>query len=256
MRKSVAFDPSHIQHSEAVWLEAPPSAPLPSLAERLSGHESGVARVSLSSPYAFVTDGRVAYCERRVESIRRHGGQPLLTLESSATMYGLFAPSLLTISSWPDAGSLEAFEADDDLATLRREVSIADVAYTRARIHPSFHSSPSPFSMDFDADSTYELCALWRADHWSAEREQAFFESVVSSRTRHQAGEGIVLSPFAGDYVPDLLCLSQWPSLENFAGFVEDPEHEQVSRARALAFSRMDATATRLFQADTTADPA
>jgi len=247
MRRSVSFEPGHIQHVEACWLEPPASAPLPALAERLHGHESAVPRVSLSRPYAFSTDGRLDYCERRMKSMQRHGGQALLNLESTATMYGIFAPGLLIVSSWPDAQSIEQFENDDTLTAARRETGIADVAYVHARINPGFHSSAAAFAMEFDTESTYELCALWRARDWSAEREQAFFESVVSSRTRHQAGEGIVLSPFAGDYVPDLLCLSQWPSLENFAGFVGDPEHEQVSAARALAFDRMDATATRLF---------
>jgi hypothetical protein len=246
-QQSIVIDPGTIQHLEMVWFEPRGNAPLLPRATRLAGFDLEQPRISLTSLVAAGTDRCDAYLERRGATIREYGAVNEVVFESVATMYGVLAPDLLCFSAWPDERSLETFMADPGTTALRAQVGIADVAFTSGRLERTFHASDQPFTMRFDAGSVYELCALWFREACSPGDRQAFFDSVAPSLARHGAGPGMVIAPMHGEYVPSLLCVSEWPSLEHFAGFIADADHVEVSRKRFVAFSRMDATATRLY---------
>lgn len=251
--QGVVFDPQLPQHMEAVWFRSGVRSDPAPIAARLAGFDLQRPRTRVD----MVPGARAAdlseYLLRRGELLRLLGGVSTVIVESTGTMYGDFTPHLLCFSAWPDEASIDRFEADPRLEALRDRVEVAYAAATRGRLHRRFHASPDPFEMTFDTRYCYELCALWHGSAWSQEKQQVFFDETVPSRTRHGAGPGLIFEPSGGEYVPDLLCLSEWPSREHFAAFVDDPEHREVSRKRDAAFARMDATATRLYSAG---DPA
>jgi hypothetical protein len=247
VQQSVVIDPSTIQHLEMVWFEPRGNGSLLPRAARLAGFDLEQPRVSLTSLVAAGADRCNAYLERRGAKIREHGALSEVVFETVATMYGVLAPDLLCLSAWPDERSLESFMSAADTIALRAEAGIADVAFTSGRLERTFHASDQAFTMRFDAGCVYELCALWVRDACSPEDRQAFFDSVAPSLARHGAGPGMVIAPTHGEYVPNMLCFSEWPSLEHFAAFIADADHVEVSRKRFVAFSRMDATATRLY---------
>lgn len=165
------------------------------------------------------------------------------------TAYGVFAPHLLSLSIWPDEETATSFDAHADLAAMQADLGVADTIVSYGPLDRQFRSPGAPYQMHFHAGAIYELCALWRGPEWSEDRERAFFEMVMTPRRRHCGGPGVVFVGARGDYRPNLLSLSEWPRLEAFFSFVEDPDQAALGERRRLAFSRMDATATRLLEA-------
>lgn len=251
-RQSAVFDPTLPQHMESVWFPSGISADPPPNIERLGGFDIRRPRIRVDTVPAARAAALAEYLHRRDELLRSHGGASTVVVESTGTMYGDFTPHLLCFSAWPDEASIDRFEADPRLEIVRRQVEVTYAATTRSRLDRMLHATPEPFEMTFDTRSCYELCALWRGPGWNPEGQQAFFDETVSSRTRHGAGPGLAFEPSGGAYAPDLLCLSEWPSRDHFAAFVDDPEHVEVSRKRDAVFARMDATATRLYSASVT----
>jgi hypothetical protein len=247
LEQSVVINPGSFHHLEAVWFAPQRQEELLSRDSRLAGFDLERPRVSLSDVTIAPIVRRNAYLDVRDTIIRGHGALSEVVFETVATMYGVFAPDLLCFSAWPDEGSLESFLADRRAAALRDEAGVADVGTASGRLDRSFHASDEPFTMRYNAGFVYELCALWNREGCTPEQRQGFFDSVVPSLTRHRAGPGMGIVPTRGEYRPHLLCLSEWPSLENFAGFIADADHVEVSRKRFAAFTRMDATATRLY---------
>jgi len=247
LEQSVVINPGSFHHLEAVWFAPQRQADLLPRDSRIGGFDLERPRVSLSNVAPAPIDRRNAYLDVRDTITRGRGALSEVVFETVATMYGVFAPDLLCLSAWPDEGSLESFLVDRRAAALREEVAIADVASASGRLDRSFHASNEAFTMRYNAGFVYELCALWSREGCSPEERQGFFDSVGPSLARHGAGPGMGIVPTRGEYLPNLLCLSEWPSLENFAGFIADADHVEVSRKRFAAFTRMDATATRLY---------
>lgn len=246
LEQVVTIDPTTIQHVEMVWFEPRRDGSLAPRDERLAGFDLARSHIHLPSIDPASSDACATYLNQRDLVIRGHGALSEVVLESIATMYGVCAPHLLCLSAWSDEGTLDAFTNDPAMTAVRQDLG-AGVARATGHLNREFHSSDQPFPMRFDAGRVYEMCALWDREGCTAEQRQAFFDAARPSLTRHGAGPGFAIVPERGDYLPSLLCLSEWPSLENFAGFVGDADHVEVGRKRFVAFSRMDATATRLY---------
>ncbi len=243
----IDLDPEALVHLESVWFRAEDMPPLAPRSRRLAGFEVSQPRRSIDSVPLPETARCLDYVEQHAAVTGKHGGMDKIAFASTATMYGAFTPHLIVLSAWTDVEALGSFVTSSAVAALYETSGIADAARTTGRLDRAFHASAKPFDMFFRAGAAYELCALWRGPQWTPERQAAFFESVAPSRERHRAGPGLVINPERGDYCPNMLCLSEWPALEEFRAFVEDPEHTEVSRIRDRAFERMDATATRVF---------
>ena len=113
---------------------------------------------------------------------------------------------------------------------------------TTARDAATPRSQTMKKQITFHPDRVYEVTGIWvKPDQMPA--LQAYFGEVFPIAAKDYGVKPLFsLEPvnvYAGDFEPQIMFVNEWPSLEAFKGFVNDP------RAKAL-FPRRDAAVSRL----------
>ncbi len=103
-------------------------------------------------------------------------------------------------------------------------------------------SSKSIHTITFRPDRVYEVTGIWVREGQLPGLE-AYFERVFPIALGDYGVRPLFAlepaSAYRGDFVPDVLFVNEWPALESFQGFLNDP------RSRAL-FPERDALVERL----------
>lgn len=97
-------------------------------------------------------------------------------------------------------------------------------------------------TLTFQPGRVYEVTGIW-VKEGKADEIGAYFGEVLPIAAEHYGVKPLFgltpISAYAGGFVPHIMFVNEWPSLEHFQRFVKDP------RATAL-FPRRDAAVSRL----------
>lgn len=85
---------------------------------------------------------------------------------------------------------------------------------------------------------TYILHAVWFSKPNGAKRYLEYLEAASPIAEKHGARHidaWIPVDVIQGDFQPDYIFITEWPSVEHFQNFIRDPEYGAVSDLREAA---------------------
>lgn len=166
----------------------------------------------------------------------KHGVRPVVSFAPIATFAGDVRPSMFFINEWPSEEAFQSFVSDPEFKknVHRRDDALEQLINTHARVD-------QPVTTSLKEGDVVEFAALW-IKPGKGDQLKRYFGRAMPIATKYGLKP---LSPFqpissyAGDFVPHMMALNQWPSMEVFQRFVKDPALTPLLPARDGALSQM-----------------
>jgi uncharacterized protein (DUF1330 family) len=110
--------------------------------------------------------------------------------------------------------------------------------------------TPNGKMIEFKQDKVYEFAALWVKP--SKEKQLAeYFNQAFPIAMQHGVRPVINFTPessYAGDFKPVMFFVNEWPSLEAFNQFINDPQEKKLIPQRDEALERLAVTHAQVQQ--------
>lgn len=177
------------------------------------------------------------YFKRVMPIAMKHGARPLVGFKLLRASIGDFNPTQLGMAEWPSEEAFRAFLNDPEAKAF---FPIRDGALEKMSV--SHTTSIPPGHYLFNEDKVYEFAFLWvKAD--KGEQLRRYFEYVKPlAHTKHGCSSicGLQgLTPKFGELDAHMVGITQWDSLQQFDGFLRDPEASSHFAERDDALTRL-----------------
>ena len=118
--------------------------------------------------------------------------------------------------------------------------------------HRTTEEAPVSHVIRFDPDHVYEVTGIWVREGQGPALDAYFGEVFPLAAERYGVKPLFGLEPVsahAGDFLPQVMFVNEWPSLDAFQSFVSDPEAKALFPRRDAAVSRLVVTQYRVPEA-------
>ncbi len=166
----------------------------------------------------------------------KYGVRPVVSFNPVNTYAGDVHPSMFFVNEWPSEEAFQNFVNDPEVKKHfpERDDALDQLINTHTRV-------PQPVTVSLKEGDIVELAALW-IKPGKAEQLSEYFGQAMPVAMKYGVKP---LSPFqpigtyAGDFMPQMMALNQWPSMQAFQRFVKDPQLGKMVAKRDDALSRM-----------------
>ena len=147
------------------------------------------------------------------------------------------SPQVIGIAEWPSPASFDSFMADPEY---RKLYPLRDEALEKLNV--THVKASAEASLEIKEGAIYEITGLWVRPDGGNERLQKYFEQVTPIAAKH-GGRPLARfitqrAPF-GDFQPTFVGFTEWPSLDAFEAFQNDPAFLKLKPMRDGALSKL-----------------
>lgn len=163
-----------------------------------------------------------SYFQKAMPIAMKHGARPLAGFKLARASIGDFNPTQLGLAEWPSEEAFEEFLNDPEAKAIfpLRDGALEKMSVSHTTMIP-------PGSYTFSEGRIYEFAFLW-VKEGKAEQLQKYFQ-IVKPLAHSKHGCSSVcgmqgLAPKAGSLDAHIVGITEWGSLQQFDGFIKDPE--------------------------------
>ncbi|MCI0541708.1 MAG: DUF1330 domain-containing protein [Verrucomicrobia subdivision 3 bacterium] len=163
-----------------------------------------------------------SYFQKAMPIAMKHGARPLAGFRLARASIGDFNPTQLGLAEWPSEEAFEEFLNDPEAKAIfpLRDGALEKMSVSHTTMIP-------PGSYTFSEGRIYEFAFLW-VKEGKAEQLQKYFQ-VVKPLAHSKHGCSSVcgmqgLAPKSGSLDAHMVGITEWGSLQQFDGFIKDPE--------------------------------
>ncbi|MEW6130094.1 MAG: DUF1330 domain-containing protein [Acidobacteriota bacterium] len=166
----------------------------------------------------------------------KYGVRPVVSFIPESTFAGDVHPSLFFVNEWPSEEAFRNFVNDAEVKShfSERDDALEQLINTHTRVQQSV-------SVSLKEGDVVELAALW-IKPGKANQLSEYFEQAMPVAMKYGVKPLAHFQPigtYAGDFMPQVMALNQWPSMKAFQQFVKDPQLGKMIPQRDDALSRM-----------------
>lgn len=163
-----------------------------------------------------------SYFQQAMPIAMKHGARPLAGFKLARASIGDFNPTQLGLAEWPSEEAFAGFLNDPEAKAL---FPLRDGALEKMSV--SHTTTIPPGSYTFNDGKIYEFAFLW-VKEGKGDQLQKYFQ-VVKPLAHSKHGCSSVcgmqgLAPKAGSLDAHMVGITEWDSLQQFDGFIKDPE--------------------------------
>ena len=166
----------------------------------------------------------------------KHGVRPVVSFTPIATFAGEVRPSMFFVNEWPSEEAFRGFVSDPQVSRQfpKRDDALEQLINAHARVE-------QPVTASLREGDVVEFAALWIKPGKGEQLDNDFGKAMPIAMKYGLKP----VAPFrpttscAGDFVPQMMALNQWPSMEVFQRFVKDPDLAPLLPERDGALSKM-----------------
>lgn len=167
---------------------------------------------------------------------RKYGVRPMVSFIPVNTFAGDVRPSMFFVNEWPSEEAFRNFVSDREVKKHFpvRDDALEQLINTHTRV-------PQPVKVSLKEGDIVEFAALWIKPGKGGQLNEYFGQAMPVAMKYGLKP----LSPFqpigayAGDFMPQMMSLNQWPSMEAFRKFIKDPQLGKLIPKRDDALTRM-----------------
>lgn len=166
----------------------------------------------------------------------KYGVRPVVSLIPLNTFAGDVHPSLFFVNEWPGEEAFQEFVNDPEVKRLFpvRDDALEQLINTHTRV-------PQSVTVSLKEGDIVEFAALWIKPGKGGQLQE-YFGQAMPVAMKYGVKPISAFQPigaYAGDFVPQMMALNQWPSMEAFQKFIMDPQLGRMTPQRDDALSRM-----------------